>query len=339
MNKRLIIFTAVSLLWCFALGLFLCKQNEAILPLQNTDFSADVLLAQKKPTPVTILNFGDMMLDRNVRAQINKNGAEYPFAQIKDFLQGNDIVVVNAEGPFTYNKSITIGVKNGPLSFTFDPAILSTLKNLGFTLLGLANNHTLNFGVAGFKQSTTSIENAGLNWFGDPLNKKVYPYITEIRGEKIAFIGYHEFAYQGGDKILQAIKDAKAESDFVLVYPHWGEEYKMDFTQNQQEVAHAFIDAGADVVIGTHPHVVEPIEVYKNKAIFYSLGNFIFDQAQTGPTSRGLVVKVSLAHDYATYDLFPISIIKQQASLAGAEDRQAELDRIEVPSGTIILPR
>ena len=314
--------------------------------LQKTTSLAGAVLSQKEPavkkpavTPVTILAFGDMMLDRKVREQINKNGPEYPFALIADFLRGNDIVVANAEGPFTYNKSLTLGIKDAPLSFTFDPAMLSTLKNLGFTLLGQTNNHTLNFGTAGYKKSISLIEVAGMNWFGDPSNKNVKPYIAEIRGEKIAFVGYHEFAYQGFDDVLQSIKDARGSATFVVVYPHWGDEYNLKFNSFQQKTAHAFIDAGADVVLGAHPHVIEPIEMYSGKPIFYSLGNFIFDQASTGPTGQGLSIKISLTPDSIKYDLFPFSIVKQQASLMAPEGRQSVLDSLNVQTGAIIVPR
>jgi gamma-polyglutamate biosynthesis protein CapA len=340
MNRPLLIFVAASLLWCFGLGFLVCYQMGVFnSPDSEVIYSAAVVLSHPKPVPVTVLAFGDMMLDRKVREQINKNGPEYPLALIKDFLQSNDVVVANAEGPFTFNNSVTLGVKNAPLQFTFDPAILPTLKKLGFTLLNQANNHTLNFGVAGFQQSVLSIESVGLNWFGDPSNKEVKPYIAEIRGEKIAFIGYNEFAYRGLGDVLQEIKDVKKDASFVIVYPHWGEEYNPSFTPTQQKKAHAFVDAGADVVIGTHSHVVEPIEIYNNKVIFYSLGNFIFDQAATGPTSRGLAIKISLTKDSMTYDLFPISISKQQAALMTGEDRQTELDNLNVETGSIILPR
>lgn len=348
-NKTLIVFVIAGILWCLGLALFLCKPKEKVVPdLISQNLLADTLLLQENsdlvvPTPsfapVKILAFGDMMLDRSVRAQINKNGPEYPFALIKDFLKGNDIVVANAEGPFTNNKSVTLGVKDGPLVFTFDPAILPTLKKLGFTLLSQANNHTLNFGMAGFRQSASTIEKAGLNWFGDPRNKEIKPYITEIRGEKVAFIGYHEFAYQGMNDILQAIVDAKNVATFVVVYPHWGEEYRTTFTVAQQKVAHTFIDAGADVVLGAHPHVIEPIEIYKNKLIFYSLGNFIFDQAANAPTGRGLAVRISLEPSFATYSLFPFSIVKQQAALMPLAEKQKELDRLNMQNGIITVTR
>jgi len=340
MDKKFVIFTAVSLLWCFALGFFAYNQLGMLKSLGNGAVSlAAAIVPKKESIPVKILAFGDMMLDRKVREQINKNGPEYPFVLIKDFLQGNDVVVANAEGPFTHNKSLTLGKKDAPLAFTFDPAILPTLKKLGFTLLDQANNHTLNFGVAGLQESTSSIEKAGLNWFGDPRNKEVKPYIAEIDNEKIAFIGYNEFAYQGFDNILQAIKNAKKDASFIVVYSHWGDEYKLLPNPSQQKSAHAFIDAGADVVFGAHPHVVQTIEKYNNKMIFYSLGNFIFDQPANSSTGRGLAVRISLAPDSVTYDLFPILIAKQQASLMTEVDRQAELDRLGVQIGTIIVSR
>jgi poly-gamma-glutamate synthesis protein (capsule biosynthesis protein) len=198
------------------------------------------------------------------------------------------------------------------------------------------------------------IEAAGLNWFGDSSNKIVKPYIAEIRGEKIAFIGYNEFAYKGLDNVLRAIKDVKVKdgaattsistststtSTFVVVYSHWGEEYKLNFNSVQQKTAHAFVDAGADVVIGAHPHVTQPIEIYNNKPIFYSLGNFIFDQAANASTGRGLAVKISLMSNFATYDLFPILISKQQAALMASEEWQKELDRLNAQGGTINLSR
>ena len=275
----------------------------------------------------TVLIFGDMMLDRSVRGKINQFGAEYSFALVKDFLVGHDIVVANAEGPFTSNPSKTLGVKNGPLVFTFDPAILPTLKNLGFTLLGQANNHTLNFGTIGLKQSEKSIEQAGLAWFGDPSNQDLHSFATTTHGQKIAIVGYHQFA-TGLSNVISEIQSLKQQGNFVIVYPHWGEEYLEDKTDIQIKIAHAFVDAGADAVIGSHPHVVEPIEIYKNKIIFYSLGNFIFDQAQSGPTSEDLSINMSITPTKVTYNLFPLKILQEQASIMVGDERTELLNNL-----------
>ncbi len=196
------------------------SQPLAVEPKQNID------------DPVDILAFGDLMLDRNVREKINQYGAEYPFIPVEKFLTGHDIVVANAEGAFTSYQSQTVGVPNAPLVFTFDPATLPTLKKLGFTLLSQANNHSYNFGAEGLKQSEDYIDAAGLNWFGDPLNQNVGPYVVTIKGQKIAFIGYHQFVPGGFDNVLNAITSAKQQGAFVIVYPHWGIEYNEEMTQD-----------------------------------------------------------------------------------------------------------
>ncbi|MDO8582357.1 MAG: AmmeMemoRadiSam system protein B [bacterium] len=299
----------------------------------------------------TILAFGDMMLDRNVRKAINTNGAEYPFLPIKRLLMGNDIVVTNAEGPFTAHASKTLNVLNGPLTFTFDPALLPTLKKIGFTLFSQANNHTLNFKQQGLEESAQAIEKIGLNWFGDPLNNNLHSFTTTIRGQKIAFVGYHEFAYQGLDAVLNEIYVLKKSGNFVIVYPHWGMEYNKSMTQGQINTAHAFIDAGADAVIGSHPHVIEPMEIYKNKAIFYSLGNFIFDQEFSQATREGLAVGIALTPTKVSYYLFPMNIRNAQASLMVYDKRSVVLSDIaehsfiqnamkkELKNGVIVLNR
>ncbi len=276
----------------------------------------------------TILAFGDMMLDRNVRKAINTNSTEYPFLPIKRLLMGNDIVVANAEGPFTTHASKTLNVLNGPLTFTFDPALLPTLKKLGFTLFSQANNHTLNFKKQGLEASERAIEKTGLHWFGDPLNGTLHSFTTTIRGQKIAFVGYHEFAYQGLATVLNEIRALKKNGNFVIVYPHWGMEYNKGMTQGQINTAHAFIDAGADAVIGSHPHVIEPLEIYKNKAIFYSLGNFIFDQDFSTATREGLAVGIAVTHTKVSYYLFPMNIRNTQASLMLYDKRSKVLSDI-----------
>lgn len=294
--------------------------------------NSQLVLKEKVENPVTILSFGDMMLDRNVRVNIKNNTTSYPFLNIKDFLSGHDIVVANLEGVFTNFKSVTAGVINGPLSFTFDPKIIPTLKEFNFNLFSVANNHSLNFGRVELDKSNKLLEKEGMNWFGDPSNKNLNSFTTTIRGEKVTFIGYHQFANQGLDLVINEITLAKENNSFVIIYPHWGEEYLKSITSGQVKMAHQFIDAGADLVLGSHPHVIEPIEIYNGKAIFYSLGNFIFDQASTGPTSEGLSVLVSISKDEVKYNIYPFDIKKTQASLMIKENSDALLDTLSVKS-------
>jgi poly-gamma-glutamate synthesis protein (capsule biosynthesis protein) len=205
------------------------------------------------------------------------------------------------------------------MSFTFDPAMLPVLKGLGFTTLSQANNHASNFGAEGLHESQAAIRASGMETFGDPSNSDPGPLYQTIRGEQIAFVGYHQF--QGTDaRVIAAIKKAKETGAFVIVYPHWGTEYSTTTTAFQRAEAHAFVDAGADLILGAHPHVVEPIEVYRGRAIFYSVGNFIFDQSNIGPTAEGLAVRAAITSTQVNYSLVPLSIRKAQASLMTPQD-------------------
>ncbi|HET8580927.1 MAG TPA: CapA family protein [Candidatus Paceibacterota bacterium] len=277
--------------------------------------------------PATILAFGDLMLDRYVRADIEKYGETYPLQLIAPSFAHADIVVANAEGVFTTRPSLSIAATS-TLRFTFDPAMLPVLKRQGIDVLSQANNHADDFGASGLLESQRAIIAAGLATFGDPSNRKPGPYLTTIEGQRVAFIGYNQFTGGGDASVRAAIADAKALGAFVIVYPHWGIEYDSAFTPLQQEEAHRFVDAGADAVLGSHPHVIEPIELYHGKPIFYSLGNFIFDQAPDGPTAEGLAVSIALSSTTASYRLLPFAIRHAQVVPMDSEDARAALAAI-----------
>lgn len=318
-------------------------------------FVRDTLTFQGPPTlppspePVTILAFGDMMLDRAVRRRILVEGNEYPFAPLiaANFFRGYDIVVANAEGPFTSQPSKTIVPGVTDLTFTFDPAMLPTLRAIGFTLLSQSNNHTFDFGLDGYRESIANIEQAGIGWFGSFSNETVAPFVKNVRGQKIAFVGYHQYGAGGSAAVLAKIRELRAAdgmnagavsavpATFIIVYPHWGEEYNPETTETQRTLAHAFVDAGADAVLGAHPHVIEPIEVYKNRAIFYSLGNFIFDQDFSVATQRGLAVSITIDSTHVRYETFPLALARGQASLLQNTEQSAQNPENNDVSGRI----
>jgi len=249
---------------------------------------------------VNLWFFGDMMLDRYVRQIINQKGVEYSFVNLKEKLLEKDLVIANLEGSFTDYKPKALAPNN--MSFTFDPKIVPTLKELNFGLFGLANNHSLNFGKEGLAQSREYLSQNQIEYFGDPLNQDL-SLIKEIKGYKIGFVGYHEFSNPDLAPILAEIKNLSDKTDLIIVNPHWGIEYKKVFSNSQQSKAHQFIDAGADIVIGHHPHVIQPIEIYNGKAIFYSLGNFIFDQTFSSDTQQGLSLEITIDNNQIKYHL------------------------------------
>jgi poly-gamma-glutamate synthesis protein (capsule biosynthesis protein) len=141
-----------------------------------------------------------------------------------------------------------------------------------------------------------------------------------VGGTRIAFVGYHQFFTTDDSGVIAAIASAKQEGDFVIVYPHWGEEYSTSTTPFQNSEAHKFVDSGADVVLGSHPHVAEPLEVYKEKAIFYSMGNFVFDQSWSKETSEGVAIRLTIGKEQVSYEVIPLVITHAQPSIMPHED-------------------
>lgn len=286
---------------------------------------------EDKPTvfpTLTVLFTGDIMLDRIVLAKTKKAGDyNFPFLKITDFLKSFDLRIANLEGPITDFKSVSNEAGGNRLIFTFSPLFLEPLKK-NFDILSLANNHTSNFGDKGLRQTRDYLDGAGIKYFGDPNNNVEYlATTTEFNSIKIGFIGFNELAKNGFENILLKIKELRPRVDWLFIYPHWGSEYETKKpSDKQQQEAREMIDAGADAVIGSHPHVVQPSEEYKGKMIFYSLGNFVFDQYFSAETMQGLAVAVKLEKRSggavnAVYQPYPLRINdNSQPALAGTAE-------------------
>lgn len=290
----------------------------------------------KNDPPVTLFAAGDIFLDRFVRSMMEKKGKEYPFQFIERLFLGSDVSLVNFEGPFTDFSSQAKQPMD--LRFTFDPKLLPYLHRIGINMTSLANNHTANFGKEGLRQSKKYLSESGIDFFGDPFNEAGNSLLKEIRGEKIAFIGYHQFINPDIRPFLEEIKKFKEGRAFVVVYPHWGIEYSLKPHESQRKMAHAFIDAGADLVIGSHPHVIEPTEIYRDRLILYSLGNFLFDQTEP-ETKKGLTLGAVIGSDTVQYYFFPVKNENMGIKLMGKEERDRVFQFIHIPEGEIILPR
>lgn len=265
----------------------------------------------------TILFMGDAMLGRNVAAKIAKNGSDYPFAKIKDVVSSADYAVANLEGPVT---KINTAPKND-MRFHFDPSLAAVLADTGFDALSLANNHGLDQGAKGEKDTEKNLQDAGLKYFGRADSDSGPVLRFTIHDSGFTIIGLHDVYRKIDPKtVATEIAAAKKEGDTVIVYPHWGDEYQHIRNTRQVELAHAFIDAGADLVIGSHPHVVEGIEIYKGKPIFYSLGNLVFDQYFSDDTQQGLGLRLNLGDSgIASVELLPYAISAGQPALSDGD--------------------
>ena len=255
---------------------------------------------KKEKDYVQLLFVGDLMFDRGIRYYAEKGGGNnFVFQKISKMLLNNDLSIANLEGPITDEKSISLGTKAGSANnyfFTFDQSVAKTIFNQNIRLVNLGNNHILNFGSKGLDSTKKYLDEANVGYFGAPGGER--SIIKDIGGVKIAFVSYNEFASSdiGAEQkaVIKEIEKQKLLADIVIVFSHWGVEYSKNPTKAIKELAHQFIDMGADLIIGSHPHVIQPVEQYKDKRIYYSLGNFIFDQHFNEDVRQGLGVVVKI---------------------------------------------
>lgn len=210
------------------------------------------------------------------------------------------------------------------MDFNALPHLIRELASVNFAAVSLANNHILDQGAEGIIATKKLLSEIGIIGFGAGANMMDAwrPQILHKNGIKIALIGASYAAYndngqgiyagvarmQDAQQLTNAVQAAKARADFVVVMMHAGAEYSRTPTTLQTDFAHRAIDAGADIVFGAHPHWTQGIESYQGKYIFYSLGNFIFDQEFSPETKTGLAVSVSLQKELNTTTINTISL-------------------------------
>jgi len=276
---------------------------------------------------IHILFVGDIMLDRGVSLHAKKHGIDTLFSGVERLFLGTNMVVGNLEGTITDNQSIS---EKDPsmLKFTFASTFAELLKKLNFTTLSLANNHALDFGGDGYRQTEYYLGDVGIKYFGSPINDYNLSVNTFIYGKTICFVGYHDLFTFNQESVIGEIKKIKNSCNYVILLTHWGIEYSKTPSDRQRELAHGFIDAGADLIIGSHPHVVQPVEIYNNKAIFYSLGNFIFDQDFSFETRHGLAVNVEFDNDKIHFVLVPTFSNRAEVEITNIKDGEKTLQSL-----------
>jgi poly-gamma-glutamate synthesis protein (capsule biosynthesis protein) len=302
MVKKLIFLSLVLLFVAFIYWRLFINLEElpVISPFITPPSLAPVLpaSAQSDQNLVNLIAVGDIMLGRNVNQKMIKyKNFKYPFEKTASFLAAADITFGNLESPFVKNCPI---IGTGSFTFCADFQALEGLLFAGFDVLSLENNHILNFGKAGLDQTKTLLtENQILlSTAGELVIKKI----------KDLSFGFLSFTYDKNlGRALTSVKTKKDEVDILVVSLHWGNEYQKEPPKSQKELAHKLIEAGAKIIIGHHPHVTQPVEKYQEGLIFYSLGNFVFDQMWSQETRKGLVAKITFKgdniKDFQTYQV------------------------------------
>lgn len=293
----------------------------------------------------SLLVVGDIMLGRAVETLMKKRGQDYPFSQTKELLKQSSLVVGNLEGPINRDHRQT---PDGSLSFSFPSSTAALLKRAGLTHVTLGNNHTGDRGATNLEFTRETLRNAGVLPFGDPatIDSRTGTSRVTLNGIPTLLLSINDAARQNTpiknalELISREQKDAPDQR--IIVFIHWGTEYSKTPSKSQRDLAHALIDAGADAIIGHHPHVVQSIERYKNAPIVYSLGNFIFDQYFSRDTQEMLAVKLIWTQNGAQIALFPLEsgqsaprpmTHKQRASFFDALAARSDPGTIHIDGG------
>ena len=267
-------------------------------------------LAQNPPTEsvVSIAFVGDILLDE-LPGKLIKRGID-PFKPFAALLDTADIRLGNLECVVATRGSAK---PNKPYTFRAHPRTLKVLKR-HFDAVSLANNHSGVYGPVAFSEMLSLLERNDIAYFGggENLAQAHVPLLIERKGLRIALLGYNEFlprsfeadhdkpgiAWSEDEQVRLDIANARSQfhADIVIPVMHWGWENELTASQRQTDLARLMIDAGADAVVGGHPHVTQNIEHYKGKPIIYSLGNFLFDGFTAKENNTGWLLRLELDH-------------------------------------------
>ena len=280
------------------------------------------------PARVVLAAVGDVMLGRSVGGRLESEGAGVAFAGVRHILAGADIAVANLES--------AIGVTGAPApkAYTFraPPVAVEALALAGIDLVSLANNHSLDYGLESLAETRALLAERGILSPGAGPNRAVAhaPATVEREGLRVAFLayvtvpvergGYDPSTWEATDNrpgvawldiptMIEEIAAARRDADLVVVLLHFGLEWEMQPSAAQREQARAAIDAGATLVIGSHPHVLQPLEAYGDGLIAYSLGNFVFDGFWDPANDSAILLVELTAEGIASYELVPITIV------------------------------
>ncbi|MFO7537542.1 MAG: CapA family protein [Chloroflexota bacterium] len=324
--------------------------RDAELPAAPPDLSVYPWLYLREGTPpaagegATLLAVGDVMLGRDVLAEPD------PLADVSAWLATADLVLGNFEGVIA-DVAIADASPTPPgYDLRMPPAAAAHLRAAGFDVVGLANNHSLDLGAAGLEHSAAHLTTAGLAVIGAGPDRRtaVQPGLHMVNGVQLALLAFNAVPDPvGQDSILPnphdwtradwdtemataAVADARAQADAVIVSIHWGYEYQRHADPAQRRLAEALFAAGADLIVGHHPHVVQETAVQSGRFVAYSLGNFVFDQGQ-GETGQGLALR-------AVFDAEGLLAVQALPVWAGPRPGLVALETAEMLLSRIRLP-
>lgn len=301
--------------------------------------------------PKTIFFVGDVMLGRHVEVLMGRHGADFPFSGISYAEHDpNYYLIGNFEASIPVQHQPTA---NFVMRFSVDKEFIPAVKLAGFTHFSLANNHALDYGEGGYLNARKVLTDNSIAPFGHPnqLDENSVTYVETSVGI-VSVVGIEAIDTLPDKSTLQALMaDVKLKSDWLIAYVHWGTEYSPTSNSSQKKLASWLVESGSDLVLGHHPHVVQEVDLIDGVPVFYSLGNYIFDQYFSTAVLEGLVLQIDFSDTNPKINLIPVTqaqslsqprvsdVATSQAFLVNlAEKGHAELQD-DIVSGTIALQK
>ncbi len=294
---------------------------------------------------------GDLCPIYELEQTLKSNNTDILFSDIKDILNNCDLNIVNLECPLTNSSNKSI--KHGP-NLKSSPQVAEPIAKSGFNLVTLANNHIMDYGKEGLIETIQTCKQNNIETIGagESLQSASQPFIITKDNISLGILNYAENEFLPATnisagfnpfdpiKVYKAINSLKKKVDFVIVIIHGGVEYYSLPSPSVKERYRFCVDVGANMVIGHHPHVFSGYELYKESAIYYSLGNFLFPTQQAKDISwhKGFILKINLKKDKLTHKVIPYNQLlnENKISLLAADDRKVFDEKFNLLNNTIM---
>ncbi len=292
-------------------------------------------------TTLVVQAVGDIYLGGSGQRLLDSKGYAYPFKAIARIMDEGDLNIGNLEGPITAHATPYVEKK---YLLRMEPPVAAALKAAGIHAVALANNHAMDQGPAGLADTLEALTAAGVGFSGAgaDISKARQAAWLEVKGTTVALLSYsltfpkefyanHEragTAFGHEAHVIEDVAAARQQAGLVIVAFHWGAELMEEPKPYQRTLAHCAIDAGADLIVGHHPHVLQGIEIYKQRPIFYSLGNFIFS-SWSDKVKDSAIARVSFDGRRAvSAEFFPINVDNYAVELQPRPMRSRQAQRL-----------
>jgi poly-gamma-glutamate synthesis protein (capsule biosynthesis protein) len=297
------------------------------------------ILPTEGQVPGSVFFLGDISLARDVERRIKREGVDYPYRQLS-LWDKDSLVFANFESAVP---AVHVPTPDNTFRFSTKVDFLPALKQFGVTHVSLANNHSFDFGAVGYNHTLTSLTDVDILPFGHPslVSTSSVEYIN-LDQYKIAVVAMHTlYSYPDLEYLSSLFEDINKKSDFQIAYTHWGSEYNNMPDKEVINFADKLTALGFDAIIGHHPHVLQGVGLSNNALVFYSLGNFIFDQYFSEEVQTGLILEMSVIEANLSFKLHPVSSLnsRNQPYLLEGEAKDRVLSDMSLVSDSALISR